>query len=259
MQVTHLGLANSSSGRLGNQLFSVASTIGIAIDNKCSYGFPVWSNNYLFKNKLPGLAPGQGEIYKEGSFDYTPVIIPPGINFLYLDGYFQSDKYFKNAEQTVRTALTFKDKFVQPVKDSLNNITDTCSIHVRRGDYLKYPDIHVQQPESYWYDAQLKAEAHTNINTYIVISDDINWCKENKQLFTKTNKRVLFMQGRNDIDDFIMMSLCNHNIITNSTFSWWAAWLNSNKDKVVIMPKQWFGKNGPTEGKDLYVEGWIKI
>jgi len=69
----------------------------------------------------------------------------------------------------------------------------------------------------------------------------------------------LFMQGRNDIDDFIMMTLCEHNIITNSTFSWWAAWLNANKDKVVVTPRQWFGPNGPSDGKDLYVEGWIKV
>ena len=91
------------------------------------------------------------------------------------------------------------------------------------------------------------------------MSDDINWCKENKQLFTKTGKKVLFMQGRNDMDDFVMMSLCSNNIITNSSFSWWAAWLNTNRDKVVVMPKQWFGINGPSDGKDLQAEGWIKV
>jgi hypothetical protein len=260
MQITHLGIANGKGGRFGNQLFLIASTIGIAINNDLKYGFPEWKNNTYFKEKLPGLAPGPGNIIKEQSFDYNPVIIPKN-SFTYLEGYFQSEKYFNTsaAINIIRNAFTFKDEYIQPVKDSLKGITNTCSIHVRRGDYLNYPDIHIQQPVEYWHSAQTNIENSTNVSTYIVMSDDINWCKENKHLFTTTGKKVLFMQGRNDIDDFIMMTLCEHNIITNSTFSWWAAWLNVNKDKVVVAPKQWFGTNSPSDGKDLYVEGWIKV
>jgi Glycosyl transferase family 11 len=258
MQVTHFGILN---GKFGNHLFLIASTIGIAINNELTFGFPEWKNNKYFVQKLPGLAPGQGTIIREQNFDYHPIAVPKN-TFTYLEGYFQSEKYFNTpqATETVRKYFTFKDEYVNPVKDILNGLTgSTCSIHVRRGDYLNYPDIHVQQPEDYWYNAQLKIESMTSTNIYIVMSDDIEWCKANKHLFTKTGKKVLFMQGRNDIDDFIMMTLCNNNIITNSTFSWWGAWLNANINKVVIMPKQWFGLRGPSEGKDLQAEGWFKV
>ena len=129
---------------------------------------------------------------------------------------------------------------------------------MRRGDYLNYPNIHPQQPQDYWFSAQKEIEERAEVKTYIVFSDDIPWCKQNKDLFNRTGKKVLFLQGRTQIDDFIGISLCKNNIITNSTFSWWAAWLNNNSDKVIVMPKLWFGSKGPSDGKDLVVEGWIQ-
>jgi len=258
MQVTHLALApNGNSGRFGNQLFLVASTIGIALNNNMKYAFPEWKNNIYFKKKLPQLAPGTGITYSEPSFKYTPVNFTDK-QFVYLSGYFQSPKYFQNYEDTIRETFEFKDNFINNVKSVLDEakLGTTCSIHVRRGDYLNYTDIHPQQPAEYWSSAQKVIEDHENINTYVVFSDDINWCKQNKQLFNTTGKRVVFMQGRNEIDDFIGMMYCDHNIITNSTFSWWAAWLNTNKNKAVVMPKLWFGPKGPPDSTDLQVEGW---
>jgi len=262
MQVTHFGIVDGKGGRFGNQLFLIASTIGIAISSDLKYGFAEWKNNRYFKEALPGLAPGPGEVVKEQGFDYSPVTLSK-TNFTYLEGYFQSDKYFNTPQaiEAIRKYFTFKDEYVAPVKEALlqANLGDTCSIHVRRGDYLKYPNIHIQQPADYWVNAQKEIESRTNVNTYIVFSDDIDWCRANVNLFNQTGKKVLFMKGRSDIDDFIMMTLCNHNIITNSSYSWWGAWLNNNDNKIVVMPKLWFGSDGPSDGKDLQVKGWLKI
>jgi hypothetical protein len=93
--------------------------------------------------------------------------------------------------------------------------------------------------------------------TFVVFSDDINWCREN---FSKDDKNILFIEGNLDYEDISLMSLCDHNIISNSTFSWWAAWLNDNPSKIVIAPKNWFGpaySNLSTE--DLYCPGWLVI
>ena len=96
-----------------------------------------------------------------------------------------------------------------------------------------------------------------------MFSDDIDWCKKNSHLFTKTGAKVVFFSGRTQIDDFIAISLCSHNIITNSTFSWWGAWLNNNPNKQIVMPKLWFGPvgpwSGPSEGADLHCDDWYVI
>ena len=264
MQITHLGIMKSQGHGLGNQMFLIASTIGIAIDNNADYGFPTWKNNQYFKNTLPFIAPGAGEIVKEKSWDYNPVKLP-NKPFIFLDGYFQSYKYFENAEVKVRQAFVFKEQYVEEVNKILTQTDSgtTCSIHVRRGDYLNYPNIHPQQSADYWFNAQTAIEMYNDINTYIVFSDDIAWCKANAQMFKRTGKKVLFFQGRNQIDDFIGISRCHHNIITNSTFSWWAAWLDENINKTVVMPKIWFGKegpwSGPTEANDLQLKEWIRL
>ena len=261
MQITNMQISLPSGGRLGNQLFQIASTMGIGAKNNICAAFPLWKNNKFFKTSLPGVAPGPGIVIEEHTFEYNPVVITDPTKFVFLNGYFQSEKYFADIKQQIRDTFEFKEEYVIPVKTVLDeaNLGTTCSIHVRRGDYLNYPDIHPQQPEDYWHKAQLVIEKNNNINTYIVFSDDITWCINNKQLFNKTGKRVVFMQGRTDMDDFIAMTLCHHNIITNSTFSWWGAWLNKNTNKVVVMPKLWFGPKHPSNAQDVQAEGWIKL
>lgn len=264
MQVTHLGLAKTGEYGLGNQLFQVASTIGIATKNNLKYGFPDWHNNKLFRGKLPGVGIGQGVIIKESSFDYNPVEVPKD-QFTFLEGYFQSWKYFNHCEDIIRSTLEFNGHLFPVVQNVYEGakLGTTCSISVRRGDYLRLQDIHPLQPDSYWLNAQLKIESEININTYLIFSDDIAWCRENKQLFTSTGKRVIFVEGRSQADDFMMITLCNHNIITNSTFSWWAAYLNKNTEKMVIMPELWFGPTGPWSGpsnaNDLHYPGWFRV
>lgn len=268
MYVTHSSVTQSGEYGLGNQMFQIASTIGIAMEND---GFPTflgnWNNNKYFKNTLHKLLITYKEPFHvtEKSFDYNPIVLPEDKDIIYLSGYLQSHKYFHKSDSTVKNAFEFKESYlkeVQELKNSLN-LGNTCSISVRRGDYVHLQHIHSLQPDSYWSEAQNIIENKAEINTYIVFSDDIKWCRENQHLFKRSGKKLFFMEGRTQIDDFIMITLCNHNIITNSTFAWWGAYLNKNLNKLVVMPKLWFGPTGPWSGpsdaNDLHVEGWYRI
>ena len=131
---------------------------------------------------------------------------------------------------------------------------ETTSIHIRRGDYLNKTKFHPVQPVEYFKTAisELKSK------NYLFFSDDIEWCKK---VYGK-NPGVYFSEGNNPFVDMYAMSKCNDNIIVNSSFSWWAAWLNRNNNKRVIAPKNWFGPSGIQKGynsKDIIPENWIKI
>jgi hypothetical protein len=128
------------------------------------------------------------------------------------------------------------------------NFENSCSLHVRRGDYLKYPNIHPTCDVSY-YEKSISLVDSENI---LIFSDDINWCKNN--LLIK-NKNIFFIEGNQDYIDLWLMSLCKNNIMANSTFSWWGAWLNKNKNKLVIGPKKWFGESLHHNTDDLYFNG----
>ena len=268
MYVTHSSVVQTGEYGLGNQMFQIASTIGIALEHgRFPTFFGEWNNNKYFKNKLHRLL----TIYKdpfyisEASFDYNPIILPKDKAIICLNGYLQSHKYFSKSEQVIRDTFEFKEeclKEVQELKDSLK-LGKTCSISVRRGDYVHLQHIHSLQPGTYWSAAQDIVESKAEVNTYIVFSDDIKWCRENQHLFKRQGKKLFFMEGRTQIDDFIMITLCDNNIITNSTFAWWGAFLNKNFNKTVVMPKLWFGPTGPWSGPsnadDLHVEGWYRV
>ena len=122
----------------------------------------------------------------------------------------------------------------------------TVSIHVRRGDYLELSDFHPTCEVSYYDDAMKNFEGYTPL----VFSDDVALCKENL-----SHHHPIFVEG-NDLNvDMCLMSMCDGHIISNSSFSWWAAWLGNKKN--VVAPKTWFGPAGPQDWEDIYCEGWI--
>jgi hypothetical protein len=129
---------------------------------------------------------------------------------------------------------------------------NTCSIHVRRGDYIGLQNFHPVQPVSYYEEA---VKIVGDDKHFLIFSDDINWCKEN---FTFLKNKT-FVLNNLDYEDLYLMSMCKNNIISNSTFSWWGAWLNRNENKQVIIPSKWFGISySHLNTNDLYCEGWIK-
>lgn len=251
-------------GGLGNYMFQIAVAYAYAKRYEMSVGFNCaessgphkhiteYDNNVLKKVDLYHVRDYKAIQHNETSFNYQP--IPKYDNNVLLYGYFQSEKYFKDYENDIRELFMSYDI---ELSNEINNILtnhNTCSIHVRRGDYLKYPDHHPTQTVEYYTNAihLINEDA-----VFLVFSDDIGWCKEH---FKSIPRNFKFIEGYKDYEDLYIMSKCNDNIIANSTFSWWGAWLNNNQNKKVIAPKKWFGplmKNNNTD--DLYCEGWIKI
>jgi hypothetical protein len=147
------------------------------------------------------------------------------------------------------------DNTNQKIHDKYGDLLslDTCSIHVRRGDYLALQNHHPIQSIEYYQNA---IDIIGNDKHFLIFSDDIKWCEEN--FGGLTNKT--YITGNQDYEDLYLMSMCRNNIIANSTFSWWGAWLNKNEDKKVIAPKQWFGvSNSHLDTSDLYCKKWITI
>ena len=137
---------------------------------------------------------------------------------------------------------------------------NTCSIHVRRGDFLKHPDHHPAQNLNYFMKATKEMPKDS---VFLIFSDDIEWCKNN---FPKIPNKFYFIEGNKDYEDLYIMSKCKNNIICNSTFSWWGAWLA--EPKIVIAPDLWLTDNAEVhqkafghwvETRHTVPESWIRI
>jgi len=182
---------------------------------------------------------------------------------LYIDGFWQSEKYFVSFERDIRSELTLKSPmsaFANTFKDSILNEKNSISIHIRRGDLIlnMYSDPHagICTPEYYskafdYIKSQIKTDGRV-----FFFSDDIEWVKDN--IKTSFPASYVSCPEITDYEELVLMSLCKHNIIANSSFSWWGAWLNENKKKIIIAPSRWV-----TKGEDDYVDitppSWIRI
>jgi hypothetical protein len=253
-EITFLKLGRK--GALGNQMFQIAATIGVAKKCGAEFIFWRWVYNKYFENPVPTnllIKIRKWSIYSEPNFhfDEIPCVSLP----LSLDGFFQSEKYFKHCEVDIRKHFTLKKRWVEYIQKKYPQLNgETCSIHVRRGDYLKMERKHPVQPMDYYKKAAdtLYGTDLRNIH-FIICSDDIKWCKENFKFPAMT-----FVEGEKNIVDMFIMSMCKDNIIANSSFSWWSAWLNKNENRVVA-PNMWFGPTIRLDTKDLYADGWIRI
>lgn len=180
----------------------------------------------------------------------------------YFIGHWNSEKYFKNNESIIREDFKLKNPFgekAEIISKKIESATNSTGIHIRRGDYVsikKIADVHGLIPILYYENAMEKIAQKFPDAEFFIFSDDIKWAEEN---FPKKYP-VTFVSNPSilDYEELLLMSQCKHNIIANSTFSWWAAWLNINSNKTVIAPKKWF--NDPSiDTTDLIPETWIKI
>jgi len=176
----------------------------------------------------------------------------------YLRGLWQSPKYFNDYQRELRSLLSFPETY-KTLDNNFCNDTEHVSLHVRRGDYIsnpKYNRILNGVCDDVYYKNAL-AYLEDNIGkkfTILVFSDDLIWVRDNFKFLDKYNVR--FIHGFSDFEDLYLMSRCDHNIIANSTFSWWGAWLNSHDNKIVVAPKLWF-KSDCCD--DLIPEDWIRL
>ncbi len=162
----------------------------------------------------------------------------------YLDGYWQSYHYPKSCEIYIRDDFKFRNPPIGQNLEILDRInsSNSVSIHVRRGDYITNPtfnSVHGFVGIGYYTKAIQQIVERIEFPNYFIFSDDIEWVKSNLRI----NKNVFYIShnlGRDSFEDMRLMSMCKHNVIANSSFSWWAAWLNTNPNKVVIAPANWF-------------------
>lgn len=199
-------------------------------------------------------------VYREKYFHFDENVLKLGTH-VYLKGYFQSEKYFRPIENTIRNEFIFSADLIKKMSDLSSKINsgNSVSVHFRRGDIsadAESLDYHGVIPESYYRAAFEIVKSKIANPVFYFFSDDINWVKKN---FTIPGTEfVSELMTKNHIEDLYLMSQCRHNIIANSSFSWWGAWLNDNPDKIVIAPEKWFNK-GPKDTQDLIPAGWIKI
>lgn len=234
MIVTYRSLG--SFGRLGNQLFQIAATIGIAQHNGFEFAFPPWSFNRFFARPLPVLSnPGQRLAeHREDSFTYRPIKLLRPTNLL---GYFQSERYFSHCSELVRSHFAFDTTFINQCLSLYGDGLDekSCSLHVRRGDYVNHPCFVDLQATDYYEAAMESLPKRTR---FLVFSDDIQFCRDRFQ-----GEQFSFIATTSPIADLLLMSHCASHIIANSSFSWWGAWLNPHPTKHVIAPSRWFKGN----------------
>jgi len=248
-----------NKARFGNQLFFVSATIGIAIKNNTSYGFSSQMGhsgiNYqsIFKNDLPITSTIPTNKFYQNGFGYEDIVTEDAE----IIGYFQSEKFFKHCEDIIKNQFEFKEDVIEYVKKEFPNISNSLTIHIRRGDYVNQPNHHPVVPVSYY--EKIITDISKEYENIFVFSDDESWVKEKfvgeKYIFPSFN-------SNNDLNCFVLMSLAKDNIIGNSTYSWWAAWLNKNENKKVYTPtyKQWFGPSySNLDTKDLIPDKWIQI
>lgn len=189
-------------------------------------------------------------------FGFDPTVLE--LDNLYLQGYWQSEKYFLFAEDELRRDFTFK-KPLDPKNQSIEHLinqSNSISLHVRRGDYVKAPNLGEVCTIEYYRNAINYIKSSLENPAFFVFSDDICWCKQHLQI-----NNAVYVEGNYGLDsykDMQLMSSCKHNIISNSSFSWWGAWLNSNKKKIVIAPDKWF-KDRKINVKDIIPDTWLKI
>lgn len=200
------------------------------------------------------------QIYEEDLTAITPLRVPhPGD--CYIVGDWQSEVYFQTIRDILLKEFVLKTPLSQPAQSYLNKINrgKSIALHVRRGDYIDNASnlaIYAQLDLSYYLKALEYIRSQSGNCRVFVFSDDIEWCKHNLDVI----EGVTFIEhsGQSDFEELFLMSCCSHNIIANSSFSWWGGWLNKNPEKIVIAPKVWF--NGSDECNErLIPAGWKRI
>lgn len=198
----------------------------------------------------------------ENQFNFDKNIFAAAKKNTYLEGYFQSEKYFLD----IRDILLTDFKIIKPLVDKnlefANKIfgVNAISLHIRRGDYVTNKDtlnIHGICDLLYYKKAIEYISNKIEDPVFFIFSDDIPWVKGN----LKTSFKTAYVEHNNadtNFEDLRLMSLCKHNIIANSSFSWWGAWLNQNPDKIVIAPKKWFNVDS-RNSNDIIPDNWIKL
>lgn len=241
-------------GRLGNQMFQVAATLSAAKRAGTKALFPrgsqvesVFTLEDCNFNDL--ISPEFAYFERSFEFDSNFTRVPDSCN---LHGYFQSEKYFKDFNDDIIKNFSFRSDVRSKASQSLKSGEATCSVHVRRGDYVNLSEIHCFPGNDYYVSSMERVRSKFGNVRFLIFSDDIEWCK-NSKIFEGCD----FSDAGLDSVEMCMMSMCKFHIIANSSFSWWGAKLASSE--LTIAPSKWFGPGGPGNWRDVYCENWEVI
>ena len=221
------------------------------------------SQSFFFK-KLRVLAKSTVKLIQQKQNEYIPLDSYTKYHFLYLDGYFQSPRYFKHLRSNILQEFHFPelDPQNESIKKKILNALNAVSVHFRRGDYLKstiVTDIHGVLPISYYDKALNILQAKYPLLNLFVFSDDIIWAKDNLNRDRTTIQFIDQNKASDSWKDMALMSFCKHHVIANSSFSWWGAWLSQNNGDV-FAPSNWFNPvNIKFNIDDFIPDNWIII
>jgi hypothetical protein len=268
-------------GGLGNQLFEIFATMSYAIDNNHNFVFKntfalnngvtqrhtYWHSFLIFLRKhliesnfIPNM-----KIMREKSFNYEELPIITPLENVILDGYFQSDKYFKKNYNTIYDYLQFEVLKKKATGKYSYNYKDFISMHFRQGDYKNLQDTHPILTHKYYENSLKEILKKTNKLQkvlYFCEKEDNEEIEKIIDTLKKTATNCAFIKVIDAVEDWqqlLLMSACSHNIIANSSFSWWGAYLNNNPTKIVCYPEVWFGPKAPNDTSDLFPDSWTKI
>jgi hypothetical protein len=271
-------------GGIGNQLFQIFTTISCSIKYNIPFGFlysetvgvgktikrnTYWNNFLISLKQYIYVELPHSYIIKENGFEYKELIIPRNKENICLFGYFQSYKYFEeNSSRIIKLLNIEKCKIIisKFANLNINDQTKTVSIHFRFSDYKLLKDVYTLLPYEYYKNSILFLNniiqepyqilyfcEETDIEEANIIIDNLK--KEFPNLVYKKCSSKL-----KDWQQLLLMSCCKYNIIANSTFSWWAAYLNNHESKIVCYPYSWFGpKKSTNNTNDLFPDNWNKI
>lgn len=282
-------------GGLGNQLFQYAAARALSKKNntglffdvsllhldepgitKRYFALSVFNIEVLLANKIDVTTfshPGKARkllqkfklicknTYTEPHFNYDPAFLKLKGDVI-VNGYMQSEKYFKHLKSTLQGDLVIKALLSDITNLHFEHIkkTNSVSIHIRRGDFVNDPNtknVHGICGIAYYHKAINLIASKVDDISLFVFSDDVEWTKQH----LTTPYPIVFADHTheaNAYEDLYLMSNCKHNIIANSSFSWWGAWLNLNPNKIVVSPRKWFNQS-TANTNDLIPEEWIKI
>jgi hypothetical protein len=252
-------------GGLGNQMFQISAAYALAFRNNDTSVFNFnecytpqqghTSNKYrdnIFSkvNVVDSYAPTY--FYQEPKFSYTEI---PYFDGMLLNGSFQSEKYFIDCKKEILKLFTISNDDKEIIKHLVPIFNQTTksitSVNIRRGDYLNNQNYHAVCSVDYYK----KAIEAIGDSYFIFTSDDLGWAIEN----FGQNENYFFPKLKSEILDLTMMSMCDNNVLSNGTFSWWGSYLNQNQNKITIAPEKWFGPAGHKDTQDIYQKDWITI
>jgi hypothetical protein len=250
-------------GRTGNMMFQIASAYAQAIKHNRQLTIPSHESlsghleNTLFRKINFDIRHSNeilGTNYKHLPFHYQEILPEENAPTAYT-GWAQSEKYFKNFSENVKDLFSPPRSFMDKVLTyyPFFNHSTVAAISIRRGDYLTFPTRHPVVSKEYLEEAYKKLPFH---DILLVMSDDPEWCINNlnfPNMIISDNSKFWDEEG------LWLLSLCDHFIISNSTFSWWGAYLSKSHNKKVIAPQCWFGPDIDYKTEDIYCEGWEVI